>query len=63
MYLQERDVHYTEKIDFSKVVGIFRNKTNMLVFLQGLPGCVPWGVMFAYFNDFLHDVRNANPDC
>lgn len=21
--------------------------------LQGIPGCIPWGVIYAYFNDFL----------
>jgi predicted MFS family arabinose efflux permease len=27
--------------------------SNALVVLQGLPGCLPWGVMLTYMNDFL----------
>ena len=36
---------YTEKIEWHKVRNIFRIRTNLLCFAQGLPGCVPWGVM------------------
>lgn len=31
---------------------IFRVRTNVLVFLQGIPGTVPWGVFFVFLNDF-----------
>lgn len=48
-------VEYSEKIDCAKAMQIFANRTNLLVFAQGIPGCVPWGVIFAFFNDFLHE--------
>lgn len=51
---------YKERIDSTKLLAIFRNRTNTLVFLQGLPGCIPWGVMFAFFNDFLHDDKGLS---
>lgn len=31
---------------------IFRVPTNVMVFLQGIPGTVPWGVFFVFLNDF-----------
>ncbi|PJZ69671.1 MFS transporter [Leptospira perolatii] len=31
---------------------LFSNKTNIGIFLQGIPGCVPWGVFFVYLNDY-----------
>src|SRR5690606_38946052 len=32
---------------------LFGIRTNLLVFLQGIFGTVPWGVAFVYLNDFL----------
>ncbi len=35
---------------------VFRSKTAVLVFVQGIPGTVPWGVFFVFLNDFYsHD--------
>lgn len=31
---------------------IFRVRTTLLIFLQGIPGTVPWGVFFVFLNDF-----------
>ena len=33
---------------------IFCVPTVLLVFLQGLPGCVPWGVIGTFLPDYLH---------
>jgi MFS family permease len=43
---------YTGHIDWRKYRELFRIKTNLLVFLQGIPGTVPWGVFFIFLNDF-----------
>ncbi len=43
---------YTGKIDFSLYREIFGIKTNVLAFLQGIPGCVPWGVFMIFLNDY-----------
>ena len=39
--------------DWAKLSIALRTRTVLLVFLQGLPGCVPWGVIGVYLNDFL----------
>lgn len=31
---------------------VFRTRTTLMVFLQGVPGTVPWGVFFAFLNDY-----------
>ena len=33
---------------------LFRTPSLWLVYLQGIPGCVPWGVISAFLPDFLH---------
>ena len=33
---------------------VFTIRTVGLIFLQGIPGCVPWGVIGAFLPDFLH---------
>ena len=43
---------YTSRINWKYYKELFRIKTNILVFLQGIPGTVPWGVFFIYLNDF-----------
>lgn len=44
---------YSETITWIKARNIFKVPSNWLIILQGLPGCLPWGVMLTYFNDFL----------
>lgn len=44
---------YTARINWSEYKQLFRIKTNLLVFLQGIPGTVPWGVFFIFLNDYL----------
>lgn len=46
-------VPYRARLTRDKVQRIFRSRCNLLVFAQGLPGCVPWGVINAFFTDFL----------
>ena len=43
---------YTGKINWALYKEMFKIKTNILLFLQGIPGTVPWGVFFIYLNDF-----------
>ena len=31
---------------------VFSNRTNILAFMQGIPGTVPWGFLFVYAADF-----------
>lgn len=39
---------------FRSFVALLRVRTVCLIFLQGIPGCVPWGVIGAFLPDFLH---------
>lgn len=41
----------SHKITFQDFKILFANKTNIGVFLQGIPGCVPWGVFFVFLVD------------
>lgn len=43
---------YTGRIDWQQYRNIFKIRTNLLIFLQGIPGTVPWGVFFIFLNDF-----------
>jgi predicted MFS family arabinose efflux permease len=41
------------RITWAAYEQLFRIRTNLLVFVQGLFGTVPWGVFFVFLNDFL----------
>ncbi len=42
----------SHKITWSDFKILFQNKTNLGIFLQGLPGCIPWGVFFVFLVDY-----------
>jgi len=44
---------YQEHMSCSKLAPLLRTPTNLLMILQGLPGCLPWGLLVVYLNDFL----------
>jgi MFS family permease len=50
-------VEYSEKLTKEKFKAMWKNKTTLLLFAQGIPGSIPWGVMIAYFTDFLINNR------
>jgi len=41
------------KIDYTIIKQLISKKTNILVFLQGVAGTVPWAVFFVYLTDYL----------
>jgi len=43
---------YTARINWALYKELFKIKSNIMVFLQGIPGTVPWGVFFIFLNDF-----------
>jgi len=45
---------YAAKIDLAKLRRQLRVPSNALILAQGLPGTVPWGMLNAYFVDYLH---------
>jgi predicted MFS family arabinose efflux permease len=44
---------YEGRITLLKITRVFYKRCNLLVFAQGFPGCIPWGVMNAFFTDYL----------
>eukprot|EP01038_Epipyxis_sp_PR26KG_P009500 gene9500-12798_t len=49
---EESDVPYTEKIEWKKLGQIIQTKSVIIILLQGIPGCLPWGMIFTFLNDF-----------
>lgn len=53
------EAFYEEKIDCAKIKKLGETKTALLIFIQGIPGSLPWGTMLVFFQDFLYrDVFN-----
>ena len=48
---------YKSTLSWTKVKRIFFIPTNVLGFLQGIPGCVPWSTINTYLNDYLAQDR------
>lgn len=42
----------SHRINWEDFKILFKSKTNIGVFLQGIPGCVPWGVFFVFLVDY-----------
>jgi MFS family permease len=56
--LISQGVVYKETIRLSDFKHIFKNKTNIFTFLQGIPGTIPWGILGYWMIHFLEKVRN-----
>jgi MFS family permease len=53
------NVEYSEKIDCQKFRQLFRTPSVVIIFLQGFPGCLPWGMIFVFLNDYLSEDRGT----
>lgn len=55
LQIAENGTHiaYTEEITWPKVARLLRIPTNILIIAQGLPGCLPWGMLLTFLNDYL----------
>ena len=49
----DENVSDITKIDYSIIKKLVSKRTNILVFLQGIAGTVPWSVFFVYLTDYL----------
>lgn len=63
--LQERwaaepGFEYSERITWRKLGRLLRIPTNALVIAQGLPGCLPWGMLLTFLNDYLSQDRGLS---
>ncbi|WP_297504984.1 MFS transporter [Thermococcus sp.] len=60
--LIEMGYEYTYRLSWEAVRKSFRTKTNLLIFLQGLAGTVPWGVLMYWLVSFLIVTRGMEKD-
>ena len=56
---KKRQMGYHEEINWVKIKQIFSSRSNRIMFLQGIPGCMPWGMILVYLNDYLYVDNNA----
>jgi MFS family permease len=49
--LDIQDEH-SHKLKWNEVKELFKIPSNVAIFLQGIPGCVPWGVFFVFLVDY-----------
>ena len=47
------DIQYNESITWDKVCLLLHTPTIVLIYIQGIPGCIPWGMVYVYLNDYL----------
>ena len=41
---------YDERITVGKFLGLFAIKSNVILFVQGIPGCLPWAASITFMN-------------
>jgi len=47
------NITYNAEFNLQKLYKLLRIKTNLLAIGQGLPGCLPWGMLLTFLNDYL----------
>jgi predicted MFS family arabinose efflux permease len=57
--LVEAGLVYPKTIKISDYLGLFRNKTNLFLFLQGIAGTIPWGSFF-FINKYLNENKGLS---
>jgi predicted MFS family arabinose efflux permease len=48
---------YSERITWKKVRKLFKTRSVLIIFIQGFPGCLPWGMIFVFLNDYFSNDR------
>ena len=51
--VSEDNTHYSESIDCAKLAILLSTPSVFLIYIQGIPGCIPWGMLYSYLNDYL----------
>jgi len=60
--LMAQGIVYNEKIRLADLKPIFTNKTNILGYLQGIPGSLPWGILPFYLVTYYEVVQNLSKE-
>jgi MFS family permease len=58
--VDKAELEYSEKIEWRKVVQLFRTPSVLIIFMQGFPGCLPWGMIYIFLNDYLSSDRGLS---
>lgn len=53
-------IEYAERIDCDKVKKLFSTYSVAIVFIQGFPGCLPWGMIYVFLNDYFSTDRGLS---
>ena len=53
----ESEGHYKEKVSWAKLKVAMKTPSNLIVFAQALPGCIPWGVFNTFYVTFLAQTK------
>lgn len=53
-------VEYGEKVDCTKISQLFYTPSVVIVFAQGFPGCLPWGMIYVFLNDYFSSDRGMS---
>lgn len=60
--LIQKGLVYKQKINFRDFATILRLKTNLYVFLQGIPGSLPWGILMYWAITFFQEYRHISKE-
>lgn len=60
--LFKKGIEYNPRISFKDLKIIFSNKTNILTFLQGIFGTIPWGIIGYWLILFMQKVRGLSKE-
>ena len=55
--LVEHGYHYTKTIQLSDYIHLFKIRTNLYLFIQGILGTIPWGAIPLFLVKFLNENR------
>mmetsp|Transcript_22623 Transcript_22623/g.36029 ORF Transcript_22623/g.36029 Transcript_22623/m.36029 type:complete len:576 (-) Transcript_22623:1368-3095(-) len=56
----DADVGYSEKITLKTFMQLMKTPSVILIFLQGIPGSLPWGIFNMYLSDYLTQERGIS---
>lgn len=59
-HTENEDVSYSEHIDCAKLADLIQTKTVICILLQGLPGCIPWGIIYVFMNDYFSNEKGLS---
>ena len=54
--------HKSYKDLFFAAKDLFRSPAILLIFMQGLPGSIPWGIISVFLQDYLKEERSLNSE-